>query len=111
MTNATLDVLEVLLQAREQKINVHGWLIMRSTRRSGKVVYDVLDRLEDAGWVIGSWETLPPGLARPRLRFYQLTAPGVEAAHANRFVPHTQPLPRLRPQPGFGRTASLRPTG
>src|SRR5689334_11927889 len=51
MTRAMLDVLALLLQAWEDKTDLHGWSIMKSVHRSGPVVYGVLDRLEDAGWI------------------------------------------------------------
>src|SRR5690242_311965 len=96
-----LDVLALLLQAWEDRTEVHGWLIMKSVRRSGPSVYRVLDRLEDAGWITGSWESLPPRQDRPRRRYYRLTADGVEAAR--RRVTAPVPRPRtVRPEPGFG---------
>jgi DNA-binding PadR family transcriptional regulator len=77
-------------------------------RQSGPTVYRVLDRLEDAGWITGSWEVLPAGQNRPRRRYYRLTAAGVEAARAQRPVPAVPPARRLRPQPGFGLTSMAR---
>ena len=70
MNRATTDVLGLLFQAWEQQTEVHGWQLMRSLRRSGPTVYAVLDRLEDAGWVTGSWER-PADRAdgRPRRRY------------------------------------------
>lgn len=105
MSSAMVDVLTLLLQAWEDETDVHGWLIMKSVRRSGPAVYAVLDRLEDAGWVTGVWEKLGPGEQRPRRRFYRLTGAGVEAARERRPVPATQVPGRLRPQPGFGLVA------
>jgi PadR family transcriptional regulator len=82
MDGATVDVLGLLLQAWEDDADLHGWLIMRALRRSGPSVYRALDRLEDAGWVTASWETLAAGDKRPRLRFYRLTADKVDAARS-----------------------------
>lgn len=104
-----VDVLVLLVQAWEDGAQVHGWLIMRSVRRSGPTVYAALDRLEDAGWIEGSWELLPAGEDRPRRRFYRLTAHGAEAARGLLGEPSRTPPPRLRPQPGFGLIARLRP--
>jgi PadR family transcriptional regulator PadR len=109
MTGAMFDVLALLLQAWEDKTEVHGWLIMKSVRRSGPTVYGVLDRLEDAGWITGSWEDLPAGQNRPRRRFYRLTASGVEAARQRLTAPATAPSRRLRPLPGFGLIAHPHP--
>ena len=108
LTGVTADVLALLLQAWDDGVEVHGWLLIKSVRRCGPTVYQVLDRLEDAGWVSGSWEVLPAGQKRPRRRYYRLTAAGVEAARARRPVPAAPPARRLRAQPGFGRTAPAR---
>ncbi|RZU76216.1 PadR family transcriptional regulator [Micromonospora kangleipakensis] len=108
MNRATIDVLGLLLQAWEHETEVHGWQLMRSLRRSGPTIYAVLDRLEDAGWVTGSWETPADGSAgRPRRRYYRLTPSGAEAARQHAVVPASAPPPRPRPAPGFGRHAQL----
>jgi DNA-binding PadR family transcriptional regulator len=109
MTGAMFDVLALLLQAWEDKTEVHGWMIMKSVRRSGPTVYGVLDRLEDAGWITGSWEELPPDQDRARRRFYRLTAHGVEAARQRITAPATAPPRRSRLLPGFGLIAHMRP--
>jgi PadR family transcriptional regulator, regulatory protein PadR len=76
VTGPLLDVSECLLRAREEGGAVHGWALMKRTKRSGPTIYGVLDRLEDCGWIVGSWEDLGPEDSRPRRRFYQLTAEG-----------------------------------
>jgi PadR family transcriptional regulator, regulatory protein PadR len=111
LTGAMVDVLALLLQAWDDKVEVHGWLIMKSLHRSGPAVYRVLDRLEDAGWITGTWEVLPEGERRPRRRYYRLTAEGAEAARARRPVPAAPPPGRLRPVLGFGLVARLRAAG
>ncbi|MFC6016378.1 PadR family transcriptional regulator [Plantactinospora solaniradicis] len=108
ISNAMLDVLALLLRAWEEKTEVHGWLIMKSLRRSGPVVYGVLDRLEDAGWITGSWEVLPARQDRPRRRFYTLTAAGAEVAR-QQLTAAVPVRPRFRIQPGFGLIAHPRP--
>jgi DNA-binding PadR family transcriptional regulator len=107
-TGAMADVLALLLQAWDDEVEVHGWLIIKSVRHSGPTVYRVLDRLEDAGWITGSWEVLPAGRNRPRRRYYRLTGDGVEAARAQFPVPAAANPRRLRPQPGFGLIAQAR---
>lgn len=82
LTGVIADVLALLTQARDDEVEVHGWLVMKSVRHTGPTVYRALDRLEDAGWIAGSWEVLPAGENRPRRRYYRLTASGVEAAAA-----------------------------
>jgi Transcriptional regulator PadR-like family len=48
---------------------------------SGRVWFGFLDQLEDAGLVIGEWET-PEPQDHPRRRFYRLTPEGRDAAMA-----------------------------
>lgn len=80
VTAPLLDVLEVLLQAFEDGAEVHGWAIMKATKRSGPTVYGVVDRLEDAGWISGRWETENPEPSKPRRRLYRLTPNGAVEA-------------------------------
>lgn len=81
VTDPLLDVLEVLLKAFDNdKQELHGWAIMKATHRSGPTVYGVLDRLEDAHWIIGRWEDHHPQPNKPRRRFYRLTPTGVVSA-------------------------------
>jgi PadR family transcriptional regulator PadR len=80
VTEPTLDVLEVLLQAYRQGRDVHGWEIKKAIRRSGPTVYGVIDRLEDARLVEGYWEDQGPQATGPRRRYYRLTGAGAETA-------------------------------
>ena len=77
VTGPFLDVLEVLIQALlTHDDDLHGWAIMKATKRSGPTVYGILDRLEDMGWIEGSWENPGPDQASPRKRLYRLTPTG-----------------------------------
>ena len=80
VTDATLDVLEVLLQAHRDGRDVHGWEVKKATRRSGPTVYGVIDRLEDAQFIEGHWEQQDSSDKGPRRRYYRLTGVGVTAA-------------------------------
>lgn len=82
VTAPLLDVLEVLLDVHRQDAEVHGWQLMRTTRRAGPTVYRVLDRLEDSAWVTARWEQANPDPSRPRRRFYRLSPTGLAAARA-----------------------------
>src|SRR5690242_1901047 len=76
-TGPLLDVCTRLMRADAQgEDDLHGWQIMKETKRTGPTVYGVLDRLEDLRWITSYWETLPPEANRPRRRFYRLTAQG-----------------------------------
>ena len=75
-TGPLLDVAASLLRAHAQGENLHGWAIMKTTKRSGPTVYGVLDRLEDRNWITGYWEDQDPGSNKPRRRFYRLTPEG-----------------------------------
>lgn len=80
VTNPTLDVLEVLLQAHQDERDIHGWEIKKATRRSGPTVYGVIDRLEDADLIEGYWEHQDSSDKHPRRRYYRLTGLGVAIA-------------------------------
>lgn len=108
VTKPLLDVLEVLLQAFDDRADdLHGWAIMRATKRSGPTVYGVLDRLEDTGWISGRWEDDNPEPGKPRRRLYSITPTGIagardllrerrpQALRSQRQIPGTA-LPRWR---------------
>jgi DNA-binding PadR family transcriptional regulator len=75
-TGPLLDVCGRLLKADAQGEDLHGWRIMKDTKRTGPTVYGVLDRLEDLRWITSYWEALQPDENRPRRRLYRLTAEG-----------------------------------
>ncbi|GLX06798.1 helix-turn-helix transcriptional regulator [Microbispora sp. NBRC 16548] len=99
VTAPTLDVLEELLRAHQEGEKLHGWVIMKRTKRAGPTVYRALDRLEDAGWISGEWEESPDDPARPRRRLYELTGIGVPAARA--LLAERRPT-ALKPRPALG---------
>ncbi|MEV6154934.1 hypothetical protein AB0L53_31795 [Nonomuraea sp. NPDC052129] len=99
ITQPTLDVLEVLLNAHDEGEKVHGWAIMKQVKRSGPTVYNVLDRLEDAHMVMGEWEELEPDANRPRRRFYTMVGAAVPAVRA--LLAERRPAP-FKPKPAFG---------
>jgi PadR family transcriptional regulator, regulatory protein PadR len=101
ITGATLDVLALMFDAWERDQELYGWAIMKRLRRSGPAIYAVLDRLEDAGWIAGSWEVLPLDAAmRPRRRLYRLTGQGVDAARRSLHAHVSGKFRRLVPRPG-----------
>jgi DNA-binding PadR family transcriptional regulator len=100
VTNPLLDVLEAFLYHVEDQAELHGWAIMKTTKRSGPTVYGVLDRLEEAGWITGRWEDQHPDQNRPRRRLYRLTPTG--RAEATDLLSTRRPENahrRLRPVP------------
>jgi DNA-binding PadR family transcriptional regulator len=101
VTNPLLDVLEVLLQAFDSGADdLHGWTIMRATKRSGPTVYGVLDRLEDVGWISGRWEDENPEPGKPRRRLYSITPTGVTGAREILRERRPQALRSRRSAPG-----------
>jgi DNA-binding PadR family transcriptional regulator len=95
VTGPLLDVLEIFLHAAGADADeLHGWAIMKATKRSGPTVYGVLDRLEHMGWITGRWEDQHPEPSKPRRRFYRLTPTGV--LHARQMLRDRRPqaLPR-----------------
>ncbi|MFB4270437.1 PadR family transcriptional regulator [Nonomuraea sp. GTA35] len=109
VTGPTLDVIEALLEAHQRGVKLHGWAISKATRRAGPTVYKALDRLEDAGMIVGEWEELGPDESRPRRRLYTLTGDGVPAARALLAQRRpTTPVLKVRPAPGFAVGGRLR---
>ena len=110
ITDPLLDVLEIFLQALAEQRDLHGWAILKATKRAGPTVYGVLDRLEDAGWVTGRWEDQHPKTNTPRRRLYRLTPTG--AAAARELLAARRPAalgrPAKHPQPGLTVLAWLR---
>lgn len=99
VTGPLLDVLEALLDAVDQGQELHGWAIMKWTKRSGPTVYGVLERLEDRGWIVGSWEEQPADANTPRRRYYRLTPNG--KALAEQTIAQRRPQPSRRPRLQF----------
>lgn len=99
ITNPLLDVLEALLQAFGSHEDLHGWSIMKSTKRSGPTVYGVLDRLEESGWISGRWEDENPEPGKPRRRLYSLTPTGV--TNAQEVLRERRPEALRRPSPAL----------
>ncbi|MFI6483753.1 PadR family transcriptional regulator [Nonomuraea sp. NPDC050663] len=99
VTGPTLDVLEALLRAHQKDEELHGWAIIKATRRNGPTVYRALDRLHEAGWIERRWEELEPDNPGPRRRYYSLTGEGVPAARE--LLEQRRPA-ALRPKTAFG---------
>lgn len=78
VTEPLLDVLEVLLEARDHEL--YGWAITKATKRSSPTIYKILERLTDYGMVTARWEDKHPDENKPRRRFYRLTGHGATAA-------------------------------
>lgn len=80
ITQPLLDVLEVLLEADGHEL--HGWAIMKTTKRSGPTIYKILERLAAAKWLSWRWEELSDDASGPRRRFYKLTPHGSTRARS-----------------------------
>jgi DNA-binding PadR family transcriptional regulator len=72
VTLQTVQVAKALLEASEP---IWGLELVRKTGLLSGTIYPILDRLEEANWVVSEWETsnTRPG---PRRRLYHLTAEG-----------------------------------
>lgn len=79
MTDPTLRVLGTFLEEYPQALA--GADFINSVRIFSGTLYPILDRLERAGWIEGTWENISPSDAkRPRRRYYVLTGSGRIAA-------------------------------
>ena len=79
ITEATLDVLEVLLGPDDR---LYGLAIATAIGRPTGSVFPILARLERAGFAVSKWETEEQSDRGPRRRFYQLSPEGVTWARA-----------------------------
>ncbi|MEV7230840.1 helix-turn-helix transcriptional regulator [Polymorphospora sp. NPDC051019] len=82
VTKPFVAVLEQLLIALKDDVELHGYAISQATDQLTPTVYGNLDKLEDANWVTSRWETQEPGVNRPRRRLYRLTPTGATEARA-----------------------------
>ena len=99
ITMHTLVVLSVLLD--DPRVEHYGLDLAKRAGIKTSSVYPVLMRLERAGWVTSSWETVEPSQAgRPRRRLYRLTGDGAAAARTQltRAQQVFAPPPRLGPK-------------
>lgn len=105
ITRPLVRVLVAFVQAYDDDRGLHGWAIKKSAGLTGAATYKMLDRLEDAGWISGSWAPSPePG--RPQRRVYRLTPTGEPAARA--IVAERCPEGLSRTE-GTGRSPAPRP--
>ena len=79
MTPSTLAVLRTFLEDPEAPR--YGLQICQQSGHKSGTVYPVLDRLEEAGWLVAEWEEVrPQDSGRPRRRLYRLTPLGLARA-------------------------------
>jgi PadR family transcriptional regulator PadR len=74
MTRKTLAVLQAFVDAGPDS-HLYGFEIMQAATVLSGTLYPMLDRFEEAGWIIGEWEDPAPA-GRPRRRYYRLTGEG-----------------------------------
>lgn len=79
VTDATLDVLEVLLT---QDDTLYGLKIAKQTGRPTGSIFPILARLEEHGWVESAWETAERPERGARRRLYRLKGEGLVQARA-----------------------------
>lgn len=79
MTRKTLAVLHAFVDAGPDG-HLYGFEIMQAASVLSGTLYPMLDRFEEAEWVVGEWEEPAPE-GRPRRRYYRLTGEG--SAQAN----------------------------
>jgi len=76
VTASTVDVLAVLLEAHEP---MWGLAIAKQSGRTPASIYPILSRLEDGGWVVGSWD-IEEERSGPRRRLFVYTDAGRSGA-------------------------------
>lgn len=81
MTTQTLALLSVMLSAPDAEW--YGLQLAQAADLKSGTVYPALARLEQAEWLISSWEDVDPsGAGRPRRRLYRLSGVGADAARS-----------------------------
>jgi PadR family transcriptional regulator PadR len=95
LTMPTRLVLDILLAAGDDLL--WGYRICEQAGLGSGTVYPILERLEEAGWIEGTWEADQPG-NRPRRRFYAVTGTG-RASYATALTAR-RPSLRWRLEPG-----------
>lgn len=98
ITAPLLDVLETFLAAGGEEL--HGWAIIKISRRGGPTVYKILERLDSMGWLTARWEDRSEEPNKPRRRYYKLTGIGAQRAQAL-ISQRRRPTPRALSQPVF----------
>ena len=84
---------------------LYGFDIIDITGMPGGTVYPALRRLDDAGYLVSTWEK--PSIAqaepRPPRKYYELTRAGrealAEAVKRYRLLEQTQPVKKREPKP------------
>ncbi|MFD4476765.1 PadR family transcriptional regulator [Streptomyces sp. NPDC058471] len=96
MTLQTQLVLRALLEDPAKQR--YGLELCELAGLPSSTIYPILARLEQAGWVLSSWEdpSVHEEAGRPRRRFYRITRDGAEQARealARAYRSRGQPLP------------------
>jgi PadR family transcriptional regulator PadR len=94
----TLLVLDALLQGPGAWH--YGYALSRQTRLKSGILYPILSRLADQGWLETRWDE-PERLGRPARHTYRLTAQGVRAATATLAQATTAGGSGFVPRPGI----------
>ena len=90
MTLQTQLVLRAMLDSVSGEF--YGFELSKATDLKAGTLYPMLARLEEAGWISGSWEDVDPSeVRRPARRYYRLTDRGRQEAEATL----TQSIERL----------------
>ena len=75
MTLQTQLVLRAMLDSSSGEF--YGFELSKATDLKAGTLYPMLARLEEAGWIVGSWEDVDPAeVRRPARRYYRLTDHG-----------------------------------
>ncbi len=78
ITTAVVKVLAAFIE--DPATDRYGLDLIRATGLPSGTLYPILERLERAGWVGASWESIDPvAEGRPARRYYHLTPEGLAA--------------------------------
>jgi DNA-binding PadR family transcriptional regulator len=79
MSLQTLRVLEAFLEDPTEQLS--GSDVAKRGALASGTLYPILLRLEAAGWLTSTWESIDPStVGRPRRRLYRITSSGLSRA-------------------------------
>jgi PadR family transcriptional regulator, regulatory protein PadR len=81
VTKQMFQVLRALIECRQEWVT--GSQIVHVTNLRSGILYPILIRLEQSGWLSGKWETGDPHvLGRPLRHYYRVTTLGLSKTKA-----------------------------
>lgn len=73
----THSLVQVAAAFSNDALGLHwGYELSKASGVRSGVLYPILERMLEEGWLVDGWEDRAPEIRRPRRRYYQLTEKG-----------------------------------